>query len=113
QTVGARAAVAGERSRQYSRYGTNEDIEDGTGPEVQWLYGTRWTDDARTAESTIRDDYEAYEALHGAPTWRHLVLEEIAEAFMESDPARLRDELIQVAALAVSWVEKIDARKEG
>ena len=40
----------------------------------------------------------------------HLVREEVAEAFAESDPARLREELIQVAALAVSWVEKIDAR---
>ena len=40
----------------------------------------------------------------------HLLREEIAEVFVESDADRLREELIQVAALAVSWVEKIDAR---
>ena len=35
-------------------------------------------------------------------------MEEVAEAFEEHDPARLRSELVQVAAVAVAWVEKID-----
>jgi hypothetical protein len=30
---------------------------------------------------------------------------------MENDPARLPSELLQVAALAVSWIEKIDERQ--
>lgn len=116
QTVEVLADVRAERSRQYGRYGTNEDIEDGTGPTIHWLAGMGADLHRQTAsglEKSIRRAYEGHEAQHGAPTWRHLVLEEIAEAFQESDPARLRDELIQVAALAVSWVEKIDARKEG
>lgn len=33
-----------------------------------------------------------------------------AEALAESDPARLRAELVQVAAVAVCWIEAIDRR---
>jgi hypothetical protein len=40
-----------------------------------------------------------------------LVREEVAEVFQETDPVKLREELVQVAALAVSWIEKIDARQ--
>ena len=44
----------------------------------------------------------------GAGTYRDILLEEVAEAFAESDPHLLRTELLQVAAVAVAWVEKID-----
>lgn len=43
-------------------------------------------------------------------TWRDVLSEEVAEAYAESDPARLREELIQVAAVATQWVEAIDRR---
>jgi hypothetical protein len=46
----------------------------------------------------------------GLVTWRHILMEEVAEAFAETDAAKLREELIQVAAVAVSWVEAIDRR---
>jgi hypothetical protein len=42
--------------------------------------------------------------------WLHILREEVAEAFAESDPAKLRAELVQVAAVAVNWVEAIDRR---
>lgn len=48
----------------------------------------------------------------GEGTWRHILQEEVWEAFAESDPERLRGELIQVAAVAVAWVEAIDRRSE-
>lgn len=44
----------------------------------------------------------------GDLTYRHILLEEVFEAVAESDKDRLREELIQVAAVAQSWVEKID-----
>lgn len=100
--------VAQERQRQYDQYGTNETLPDGTGPQVRWAApasGLVATD----LEQDFRTSYEAADNL-GRLTWRHLVLEEIAEAFQETDPERLTEELIQVAALAVSWVEKITAR---
>ena len=51
-----------------------------------------------------------YHHRHGTGTWRHILHEEVCEAFAESDPAKLRAELIQVAAVAVAWVEAIDRR---
>lgn len=46
----------------------------------------------------------------GEGTWALILLEEVAEALAESDPEALRAELIQVAAVAASWVEAIDRR---
>lgn len=41
-------------------------------------------------------------------TFRDILREEVAEAFAEYDTAKLRAELIQVAAVAVAWIEKLD-----
>jgi hypothetical protein len=46
----------------------------------------------------------------GSLEYLDILLEEVAEACSEEDPARLRAELIQVAAVAVAWVEAIDRR---
>jgi hypothetical protein len=46
----------------------------------------------------------------GTVTWRHILTEEVDEAYAESDPVKLRKELIQVAAVALAWVEDIDRR---
>jgi hypothetical protein len=105
--------VADERRLQRVRYGLNRDLMDGTGPRVAWLQGVGQHGDLQSAkgiEELLRLAYEQYEKQQGRPTWRHLVLEEVAEAFAESDPVRLRAELLQVAALCVSWVETLDAR---
>jgi len=100
-----------ERVRQVARYGHNDELADGTGPEVMWCpWGAPLT--ALDLERVFRADYEAYELENGEPTWMHLVREELAEAFAESNPDRLEEELIQVAALCVSWVETLQKRKE-
>ena len=49
----------------------------------------------------------------GSLTWRDILWEEVAEAFAESDPERLRAELIQVSAVAASWIEAIDRKRDG
>ena len=46
-----------------------------------------------------------------AVTWKHILWEEVAGAFAEEDQDKLRTELIQVAAVAMTWVEAIDRRK--
>lgn len=98
-----------ERVQQEERYGdVNDKLEDGTGEWVNWI--PFHDEHAPQIEEDFRDDYEAYQFKHGLPTWMHLVREEVAEAFQESDPDRLAEELIQVAALCVSWVERIRAR---
>lgn len=50
-------------------------------------------------------------ACAGRLTWRHILREEVSEACAEDDPAKLRAELVQVAAVAVKWIEAIDRRE--
>lgn len=103
--------VFSERKRQVARYGTNDDLEDGTGPESRWAAPvSTWS--AQELERVFRADYEDFEEETGKPTWVHLVREELAEAFAEpAGSERLEEELVQVAALCVSWVERIRARR--
>ena len=95
-----------ERQRQEVRYGAqNVHCLDGTGPETRWLLPFT-SESAWSIQKAVRNDYEQFE--DEAPvTWLHLVREEVAEAFQENDPERLAEELIQVAALCVSWVERL------
>jgi len=105
-------AVREERKRQVERYGSNAHTTDGTGPGVEWLQPVA-AYPATEVELLFRDDYEKHErkVTGQSVTWMRLVREEVAEAFKESDPQRLEEELIQVAALCVSWVEKLRARR--
>jgi hypothetical protein len=103
--------VWGERHKQEAAYGhVNGKLKWGTGPDAEWLHpfvGPEGDFKAAQIQEMFRSAYERYEEEQGLPTWRHLVLEEVAEAFQEDDPERRAEELIQVAALCVSWVERI------
>ncbi|MBO4273384.1 hypothetical protein [Microbispora triticiradicis] len=88
--------VAAERAAQDAMWGV-QDHADGTGPG----YGP----EADLAKRAVTDA-----AAEGRLTWRHILHEEVLEAFAEDDADRLRDELIQVAAVAVKWVQDLDRR---
>ena len=103
--------VKEERARQYARYGTNDSLKDGTGPDAAWLRPLSGLE-AKLVEHWFRKEYGSHERRTGQPTWMHLVREEIAEAFQEEDSGRLCEELIQVAALCVSWVETKRAQQK-
>ncbi|MEV4839866.1 NUDIX domain-containing protein [Nonomuraea sp. NPDC049486] len=90
-------AVADERVAQDRRWGVQEGLTDGTGPQ----HGDE-------AERAKRETGEA--SREGRLTWRHVLVEEVLEAFAEEDPDRLRAELTQVAAVAVKWIQDIDRR---
>jgi len=115
ETMEVLEEVFDERCRQERRYGhVNDKLEDGTGPTVYWIPRTIHGSvrPADQIQSLFRQDYERqFDEETRLPTWMHLVREEIAEAFQESDPVRLEEELIQVAALCCSWVERL--RKRG
>jgi hypothetical protein len=100
--------VAAERAAQEARYTTNDVLRDGTGPDSYWLLPYT-SGNAQQIEEDLRAEYESKTQAE-LPSWMLLVREEVAEAFRESDPARLQEELIQVAALCVSWVERLRAR---
>ncbi|WP_245679237.1 nucleoside triphosphate pyrophosphohydrolase [Actinomadura hibisca] len=90
------ADVAAERAAQDRLWGVQE-FPDGSGP--------AYSDHAEEAK---RDCAVAWR--EGELTWRHILTEEFYEALAEDDPVRLRNELIQTAAVAVKWVQSLDRR---
>lgn len=89
--------VAQERLRQTVKWG-HQNHPDGTGvPSMQ----------AASERSRRVCEQNFY---NGRGTWADILREEFHEALAESDPAALRAELIQVAAVACAWVEAIDRR---
>lgn len=110
KTIAVLERVFQERNRQVQQYGHNEDLEDGVGPDVRWLAHTDVNLDLRTGKEiqvAFRGEYERYTKRTGKPTWMHLVREELAEAFeLSGDDPEFVTEILQVAALCVSWAEK-------
>ena len=88
--------VRGERTRQHVKWG-EQNHPDGT--------GEQYASHASGARTECDREHRA-----GRGTWRHILLEEVWEAMAEADPAKLRTELVQVAAVATAWVEAIDRR---
>ena len=114
------AEVVYERAAQDAKWG-QQNHPDGTGPDV-----TVWIEQVTPTEAEPqRRTAHAFRAAdladgmrqrckrapeEGGDTYERILTEEWAEALAESDPARLRAELIQVAAVAVAWIEAIDRR---
>jgi len=125
QTVGVLAPslvdVWEERRRQDAKWG-EQNHPDGTGPEAEPLSIAPWchttteidpNDSARRLAEifTQRTDDRFSSSTTDRPgTWADILLEEVFEGLAEEDPARLRVELIQVAAVATQWAEAIDRR---
>jgi len=87
--------IRAERARQDAKWG-EQNHPDGTGR----------SGDPLVAEVVKADCDRA--ARDGTLTYRHILNEEVCEAFAETDPAKLRAELVQVAAVTVAWIEKLD-----
>jgi hypothetical protein len=111
-----------ERVRQDARWGEQNH------PDVDRVLTGRPTGcrvERMAMEYNIPSANSAREACDGAArigqcTWAHILVEEIAEAVEAATLAQLgqgtlaalRKELVQVAAVAVSWIEAIDRRGE-
>jgi len=95
--------VLAERIRQDEKWG-EQNHPDGTGTDDNWT-GTPFD---------VAADFHRREcqgaAARGEVTWAHIALEEDYEAYAETDPVKLRAELIQSIAVKVAWVEAIDRR---
>lgn len=92
--------VMHERERQDRKFGTNRHIPNGTG-DIYYIY-------LANADRNICD--AAFK--NGRGTWQHILQEEVSEAFAESDPAKLKEELVQVAAVCKAWIEDLDRSSE-
>lgn len=99
--------VAEERQRQDERWG-EQNHHDGTGPN-KLLFGFHAPENptylaARERATTITDSRTDMKMV----SYGDILLEEVFEAMAESNQDRLREELVQVAAVTVAWIEKID-----
>lgn len=86
------ADVYDEINRQDAKWGDQSGHPDGTAEEP--VFDTMCADNAR------RVCQQAF--AEGRGTWRHILQEEVAEAYAEAG-ANLSTELVQVAAVAVQW----------
>ena len=114
--------IAAERVRQDAKWGEQNH------PDVDRVLTGRPTGcrvERMAMEYNIPSANSAREACDhaariGQCTWAHILVEEIAEAVEAATLAQLgqgplaalRKELVQVAAVAVSWIEAIDRRGE-
>lgn len=96
--------IRAERARQDEQWG-EQNHPDGTGSRFEVL-------DFIAAGLAAHDAREICErhAAAGTVTWAHIAQEEDCEAYAESDPVKLRAELIQAIAVKVAWVEHLDRR---
>lgn len=86
-----------EQLRQFAKFG-EQNHPDGT--------GDAYPGSVFLAETARAECQKA--AANGATNWRLVLLEEVFEASAEHDRAKLRPELVQVAATAQTWVDAID-----
>jgi len=90
------ADVIRERVAQNAKWG-EQNHPDGTGAQHEG----HASDYRMVCDTKFRD---------GNGTWKDILLEEVYEALAESDPERLRAELVQVAAVAAGRIEAVDRR---
>lgn len=93
------AEIVEERQRQVKKFGEQHHPDGRLSTEVD-----------RALCVAARDACDRA-AANGTLSWRHILEEELFEALAETDPVKLRAELIQVAAVCAAWVEDIDSRK--
>lgn len=90
--------VLAERIRQDDRWG-EQNHPDGTGVTPEQI---------KLAENAKAMCQQAF--AEGRGDWAHVLFEEVREALAESGLPQLRAELVQIAAVAVAWIEAIDRR---
>lgn len=90
-------AVETERKAQDAKWGEQNHPDGDVAPWAQRLAQQKKDACGRAAKA-------------GTLTWKNILDEEVAEAYAATRPSELRAELIQVAAVAVAWVEAIDRR---
>ncbi len=84
-----------ERARQDEKFG-EQNLPNGTG-------SAGWGIQSDLAKHNC--DRAMKQGLH---TWRHVLTEEVYEAFAETDETKLKAELIQVAAVCKAWIQCIE-----
>lgn len=93
--------VIAERSAQDSKWGVQNHVD----------YDPYYAVPISTADDARLICEKAFYI--NAGSWSHILVEEVAEAVssaIDGNTTDLREELVQVAAVAVAWIEAIDRR---
>lgn len=102
-----------ERRRQEDKWGEQNHL-DGTGVEwTRYVSPWVWREDRAAQIADLAKSHCERKARIESLTFMDIALEEIAEAFAETDEQALRAELVQCAAVLVAWIGAIDRRKTG
>lgn len=99
--------IAAERDRQDAKWGQqNWPLLGGaSGPDPEYL---------QQVAADHRDDADHWKIINDAGSrtstlgWDGITLEEVYEAFAETDPHKARAELVQAAAVIVAAIESLD-----
>lgn len=112
--------VARERQRQDEKWGDQSHHPDGTGDQehvLRALQSQRTPHAVTLSEATsgtlayLAKTATDAAAARGTVTWAAILLEEVFEALAADGDRELRTELVQVAAVAVQWIEVLDGRQ--
>jgi len=108
ETGEALTNVSEERVRQVEKWGVQSIPDRST---------DSWAGDELAAESAERraNFWKAENdrrVANGTLAWDGVLLEEVYEGLAETDPVKLRAELVQIAAVAVAWVEDLDRKRD-
>lgn len=98
--------VLAERERQDSRWGQQNHPVTIDRPHLDCsrsYFRHQYTNRANELKRLNSDDNT-----YGTLGWDHILLEEVYEALAEANPRKVREELIQVAAVAVAAIESLD-----
>lgn len=99
--------VVAERARQDAKFPEQVGVDIPDVDPADHIPGTNFP-----SEGTAKRSCDAA-FTEGRPTWLHILFEEVAEIYapaVKGDQEKLRAELVQVAAVAVKWIEALDAR---
>lgn len=99
--------VAAERVEQVLKFGI-QDLPDGLG----YVLDNDGEQDLTIRHFGRTTEMLGREILDMEPSWAGVFLEEVGEAMAARDVPHLREELIQVAAVALAWVAHIDGRSK-
>ena len=97
-------AIQREQDRQLAKWGQQDH------PSFLEMDDDEREDRRKFSEAVKEDTDDA--AKDGTLTWEHILVEELFEAKAETEnDENLKTELIQVAAVALSWIESIERKR--
>jgi hypothetical protein len=101
--------ISRERKKQDEKWGEQNHPMRGTGGDIFDCENIPFPKD-----SVLKGTLEMLRRRYGANKlgWFDILQEEVCEAFIETEPEKQREEMVQVAAVAVAIIEYMDRQME-